>query len=261
MREFSNRAAVFLKMGKAATQPEAAKKCFAAAKRDAKRAREACPEYLKAHRRYREALVAAGDTAAAAAVAEELDDFAVVNEAMSWNGPVLLAAGWIDHYDLMCVYQAARMQWAVALIRATTTADGTGGRVPVSTSASLVKFQEGQWLLFCVNWVDADGKRRSVEAFSLTATDGENGALLDRPPHGEASPESLKRVAPVVASTLDRLAKCGFTVVSLTAGQGLVDHATAIEAHLKRGSPDHRAVVVIPAIATATSENHGVAVF
>ena len=85
--------------------------------------------------------------------------------------------------------------------------------------------------------------------------------FLPRPPHGEASPESLKRVAPVVASTLDRLAKCGFTVVSLTAGQGLVDHATAIEAHLKRASPDHRAVVVIPAIATATSENHGVAVF
>ena len=253
-----NRSYALVKLGRLAASKgddDKARSCFLMARRDAKRAREVCPEYLKAHRRYRAALAALGDDDGAKAVDDEVGDFLVVNKEMSWNGPVLFAAGWIDHFDLMCVYQAARMQWAVELIKRTIrTGDGGGADEPpaVSTSASLVKFQKGQWLLFCVNWIDDAGERRSVEAFSLTATDHEHGDDLDLPPHGQASEASAARAGPVVAQTVDRLVACGLHVVSLTAGQGLVDRARAIERLLKQ-RPNTRNIIVIPAVATAAS--------
>lgn len=118
--------------------------------------------------------------------------------------------------------------------------------------ASLVNMQGGQCVMCSLSWVTKAGGRETVDVFSLACVDPANGDDLDRPPHGIASPLALQHAPTVILATVQRVMDRGFDVVSLTAGQGLVERAASLEAFF---ADVGLGFMVIPSLVTAASED------
>ena len=241
----ANRAAARLKAGDAA-----------GARADAALACKRCPEYVKAHKRLRECALALGDRAAAAELATELRDYANAIRLYPWYGPALLGAGWIDHYDHMLVYETARKADVAARIADPRAARaGLGDGATCHAVASLVPFQGGQWLMLNLTWLDAALRKQTCDCFAMAPCDNANDKLLDEPPHGTASPKALRHAPQLLEAELARLKDdFNISVLTLTAGQGLLPHASALNERLK----EHVCVGVTPAASTRVSEDMGI---
>mmetsp|Transcript_1754 Transcript_1754/g.5908 ORF Transcript_1754/g.5908 Transcript_1754/m.5908 type:complete len:401 (-) Transcript_1754:135-1337(-) len=223
------------------------------AKRDASEARKYCPEYLRAHEKYRAALRALGEIKEAKTVAEEIADYKKVCPMQSWNGPALLMAGWIDHFSFQR-YEVARQSCLLPLIQRHSRDDS--GASTVNGAVSLVPFRGGQWMFFNLRYFDRDvAALRKVDLFAFAPVDNANDDMLEILPHGKASKRALENEPEIVDATIAMLADADVTVTTLTCGQGLVDHVDFLSSALDDTTSSK--VLVTPAISTRVSEDAG----
>ena len=207
--------------------------------KDSELATKYCPEFVRAHEKHEAALRKLGATHEADRVKHEISDYKKLCQLMSWSGPALLAAGWIDHFSLQ-QYERERQRAIIPHLR---------GCHYVHGSISLIPFQGGQWMFFNMRYNDR-GSPRKVDLFSFTAVDNRNEDMLEELPHGKASPKALKHVPQLTCTIIAQLHDEGITVSTLTCGQGLVDQVDLLQRH-------HPGINVIPAAATRVSQDAG----
>ena len=116
-------------------------------------------------------------------------------------------------------------------------------------------FQGGQWLMLNLTWLDAALRKQKCDCFALAPCDNANDKLLDEPPHGTASPKALRHAPQLLEAELARLKDdFNISVLTLTAGQGLLPHASTLNERLK----EHVCMGVTPATSTRVSEDMGI---
>ena len=95
----------------------------------------------------------------------------------------------------------------------------------------------------------------SATCLTCDECDNANDKLLDEPPHGMASPKALRHAPQLLEAELARLKDdFNISVLTLTAGQGLLPHASTLNERLK----EHVCMGVTPATSTRVSEDMGI---
>lgn len=215
---------------------------------DAEAAVQACPEYVKAHRRCVEVLRKLGKKNEAAEIEKTVSGYEILSAQLPWYGAALLAADWISDEDHILVYQ---QYWQQHCFQKAKKAGATNAGEQVNATASLVNFMDGQWFMCGFKYMSQNFDHIALDCIDFVNVDPENGLDLERPPHGHPSQQSLRHVPSLFRKFLKELKGNGFRVQSLMLGQGLTDSIESVRPAVDESYPG---IFIYPAFSTGASE-------
>ena len=219
---WSNHAAACLGAGDAQEALESARK-----------ATEADPSFVRAHRREMKALRQLGRRDEAKEIEDEIRDYEKLAAGYPSESLALIQVGWITLERARLVYCPPRFAAAAERVVEAMADDDVK---KVEARASLVPYCGGQLLMMSLVFGSVP-IGREITCMEWSVVDTEGGDVVDQPPQGHASPKALERAPARIGCFVRDLALHGLTAVSVMLGQGLTQHVEHVEAKLREGFP------------------------
>ena len=215
-----------------------------------------CPEYIKAYHRQVSSLKALGKVSEAEELETLLRRLGLMKTKMAWPGITCLCLGWIGSlayeqiygprsrpqrstlppppiYRYEQIYGPAYFAHEAAKIAALKPK-------PMTVLVSLVPVDGGQWLTIGVGYrslgasiMEGGSPERRHDCMHMAQLDGENGDIVESPPHGRASRASAERFPSEIIKCLSRLRSESIEPTQLCLGQGLTVFERSIRKKLK----------------------------